>query len=551
MKNKNVPGLKPALALAALMTSPVVFAAEPGHHGWVSVLPPVLAIALALILRQVIPALFIGIWVGAWAVYGFSLAGLGTGLLDTFEVYIVEALADRDHAAVILFSVMVGGMVGIISRNGGLQGVVEYIVRFADSVRRASLATVTMGFAIFFDDYANTLVVGNTMRPVTDRLRISREKLAYLVDSTAAPIACLALVTTWIGYEVGLIRSAIEGIPELELNAYFVFLNSIPYSFYPLFALVLIFTVVVTGRDIGPMRAAENRARQTGKIAPESTSTELIEDDMKQVQAKDEVPHRALNAVVPILVLVVTVIGGLFASGEGDNLREIIGSADPYQALMWGSLLGVVTAAVLSLIQRILDLGETVAAWFTGVRSMLLAVVILILAWALSGITGELGTADFLADLVGDRLHPGLFPSLVFVLAAATAFATGSSWGTMGILIPLMLPLCWALMLGQGMTGAEHLPIIYGTVAAILGGAVWGDHCSPISDTTILSSMASQCDHIEHVRTQLPYAIFAGIVAIVAGALPAGFGVPWWICLPVGAAILIGGMRMFGKECEV
>lgn len=547
MKIRIIPSLQHVVVLTALLTSPSVFAAELEHYGWISVLPPVLAIALALLLRQVIPALFIGIWAGAWALYGFSVSGLGRGLLDTFEVYIVEALADRDHAAVILFSMMVGGMVGIISKNGGLQGVVERIVTIADSVRRASLATVAMGFAIFFDDYANTLVVGNTMRPVTDRLNISREKLAYLVDSTAAPIACLALVTTWIGYEVGLIRSALEGIPELELNAYFVFLHSIPYSFYPLFALVLIFTVVLTGRDIGPMHAAESRARSTGKVAPDAVATALIQDDMEQVRPKDNVPHRAVNAVVPIVVLVFSVIGGLFASGEGDTLQEIVGSADPYQALMWGSLLGVMAAIMLTLGQQILSLGETVTAWFSGVRSMLLAVAILVLAWALSAITSELGTAGFLAELIGNRLHPGLFPTLVFILAAATAFATGSSWGTMGILLPLMLPLAWVLMLAQGMTGPEHLPIIYATVAAVLGGAVWGDHCSPISDTTILSSMASQCDHIEHVRTQLPYALFAGIVAIAAGTLPAGFGMPWWACLPVGAIILIGGMRVFGQ----
>ncbi len=543
------PGTLAFVLLTLLLpTSALAETTSAEHFGWVSVLPPVLAISLALALRQIIPALFIGIWVGAWAIYGFSITGLGLGLLDTFETYIVDALANRDHAAVILFSMMVGGMVGIITKNGGLQGVVERMIDFADSVRRASAATVAMGFVIFFDDYANTLVVGNTMRPITDRVRISREKLAYLVDSTAAPIACLALVTTWIGYQVGLINSALEDMPGVELNAYFVFLHSIPYSFYPLFALVLIVAVVWSGRDFGPMHAAERRAHSGGPVAPEKTGGALMEDDMGNVDPKSGIPCRAVNALVPVGVMVITVVVGLFLSGEGDNVQEIIGSADPYQALLWGSLLGVVSAALLTLAQRIMSLGETTSAWFTGVRSMLLAIVILVLAWALSGITSELGTAGFLSDLVGDQLHPGFMPAIVFVLAAGTAFATGSSWGTMAILVPLILPLTWSLMMNAGLAGPGDMAIVYGTVAAILGGAVWGDHCSPISDTTILSSMASQCDHIEHVRTQLPYAMFAGLVALIIGALPAGFGVPWWLCLPIGAGALIAGLRLFGRD---
>jgi len=547
MKNRNRSRLQFGIVLFALLISPTLLAADGNHFGWISVLPPVVAIALALILRQVIPALFLGIWIGAWALNGFSLIGLWLGLLETFETHIVSALADRDHAAVILFSMMIGGMVGIISRNGGLQGIVDLIVRFAADVRRASLATVAMGLAIFFDDYANTLVVGNTMRPVTDRLGISREKLAYLVDSTAAPVACLALVTTWIGYEVGLIRSALEDIPDLEVNAYFVFLNSIPYSFYPLFALSLVFAVVISGRDFGPMLAAERRARQRGQVAPDAVSTSLVDDDMKQVQPDQSCPCRARNALLPVGILVVTVVGGLFASGSGDSIQEIIGSADPYQSLLWGSLLGVLSAVVLTVSQRILGLGDTLSAWFTGMRSMLLAVAILVLAWALSGMTSELGTAGFLADLLGERLHPGWRPTLVVGLAAATAFATGSSWGTMGILLPLMLPLTWAMLINQGMADTEHFGIIYASVAAVLGGAVWGDHCSPISDTTILSSMASQCDHIEHVRTQMPYAILAGLVTLAIGTLPTGFGVPWWICLPAGVLVLAGGLRLIGK----
>ncbi|MEM7054728.1 MAG: Na+/H+ antiporter NhaC family protein, partial [Pseudomonadota bacterium] len=471
------------LTLFVVLTGPALAAESSDHAGWISLLPPVIAIGLALLLRQVIPARFVGIWIGAWAITGFTFSGLGSALLRTADTYVLDALAEPDHASVMLFTLLVGGMVGIISRNGGMLGIVERIVVFASSAKRTMISTVGLGLAIFFDDYANTLVVGNTMRPITDRMKISREKLAYLVDSTAAPIACIALVTTWVGYEVGLIRDAIAGIEGLDLNAYLVFLNSIAYSFYPLLALVLVFSVVLSGRDIGPMHKAEHRARTLGQVAPTTSASALTSNDMKEVEARDGAPLRAMNAILPIATLIAGVVGGMFITGEGQNLREIVGSADPYKALIWGSLAGSLMGIALSTGQRILSLSDCISAWFSGARSMLYAIFILVLAWGLSGITEQLGTAPYLVSLVGDHLHPGLMPALVFVLAAATAFATGSSWGTMGILLPLMVPLAWALMVANGMGDATHLSILYATVAAVMGGAVWGDHCSPISDT--------------------------------------------------------------------
>mgnify|MGYP006287217429 FL=1 len=542
------PLLAPAATLVLLPSACWAQAADgAANHGWVSVLPPLVAIGLALAIRQVIPALFVGIWIGAWAIAGFTAGGAVTAVLATADTYVLAAIAEPDHASVVLFTLMVGGMVGVISRNGGMLGIVEHIVRFASTARRAMAATVLMGLAIFFDDYANTLVVGNTMRPITDRLRISREKLAYLVDSTAAPIACIALITTWVGYEVGLIRDAIADLPGLELNAYMVFLNSIAYSFYPLLALVLVLAVVATGRDLGPMLAAEQRARRDGRVAPPTAASERTADDMADVQPDDGVACRARNALLPIATLVGGVVAGMFVTGEGDSLRAIVGSADPYKALIWGSLGGSLVAIAISIASRSLSLTDAVSAWFSGARAMLLAIVILVLAWALSGVTDVLGTADFLVSLLGDRLHPGFMPALVFVVAAATAFSTGSSWGTMGILLPLTVPLAWALLQSAGMADGGHLHVLYATVAAVMGGAVWGDHCSPISDTTILSSMASQCDHIEHVRTQLPYALTAGLMALLVCALPAGFGIPWWLCLPAGAALLLGFLMWRGR----
>ncbi len=520
--------------------------------GWVSVLPPLLAIGMALIFRQVVLALFAGAWLGAWTVIGLSLEGLFFGLLQTVDTYVVGALANPDHAAIIIFSLMIGGMVGVVSRGGGMQGIVDLVTAWARDARRGQLVTALLGVGVFFDDYANTLIVGNTMRPLTDRLRISREKLAYLVDSTAAPIACVALVTTWIGYEVGLIASAVQNIDGLTASAYSIFLQSIPYSFYPIFALFFVFAVVGTQRDFGAMYDAERRARETGALTAEGSVPTSQMAEQEELAPKPNQPHRAVNAVVPVAVLIVSVLVGLYATGEGEGLQEIIGSADAYSALLWGSLLGVFAAITLVVGQRILTLTEAVDAWYNGVKTMLLAIVILLLAWALSEVTNVLHTADYLVSVLGPWIVPALLPAMVAVLAALTAFATGSSWGTMGIIMPLVLPLVWSVMELNDLTAdPANYHILYSTVAVVLGGAVWGDHCSPISDTTILSSMASGCDHIDHVRTQLPYALTVGIFSLATGTIPAGYGIPWWICSPVGMMILLAILFQFGTPVKV
>jgi len=502
--------------------------------GFLSLLPPILAIGMALAFKRVIPALFLGIWVGAWVAAGLSLSGLFVGLLESLEIYVVGALANESHVAIILFSLMIGGMVGIISRN--------------------------LGVGMFFDDYANTLVVGNTMRPVTDRLNVSREKLAYIVDSTAAPVACVAFVTTWIGYEVGLVGTAVEGLDGFNQGAYSIFLSSLAYSFYPWLALYFVFVVANSSRDFGPMARAEIRARTTGQVvSPEANLDKAAEEDNDEMRPKDGIPLRAYNAVLPILVLVGSVLAGLYwglywtgieAAGGDASLREIIGEADSYTSLIWGSLLGVLAAGALSVGQRLLSLEETVEAWYSGLKSMLFAMIILVLAWALSDITGVLHTADYLVSVLGTTLPPGVVPAIIFVLAAATAFATGSSWGTMGILMPLVVPLVWAVLQANNMADPSNYHIMYSAVSCVLAGSVWGDHCSPISDTTILSSMASGCDHIDHVRTQLPYALSVGFVALFVGTLPAGFGFPWWLSLLIGAGLLSGALRLFGTPVD-
>ncbi|HSG59430.1 MAG TPA: Na+/H+ antiporter NhaC family protein [Woeseiaceae bacterium] len=517
--------------------------------GWVSLLPAFLAIAVALLIRNVVPALVLGLWVGAMALRDFTLPGAGKGLLDVFAVYISSALYDTDRVAIILFTMMIGGMVGIITRNGGMASIVQVVVSKARTAVGGQVSVWLMGLMIFFDDYANTLVVGNTARPITDHLRISREKLAYIVDSTAAPVVCLFLVTTWIGYQVSLIDRAKADIDALaDTTAYSLFLHSIPYSFYPILAIVFVLAVAVTGRDLGPMYKAELRARR-GSVRPE-LGEELPAMEADKLEAKPGVPMRALNAFLPILVMIAALAAGVVITGEGEGFTEIVGSANPYLAMMWASFVGALTAAGLSIGQRILSAHETVDAWYGGARAPLFGIIVLVLAWSMSDVTGDLNAKGYLISILGDALPAALLPAVVFVLAAVTAFATGTSWGTMGILLPLVLPLTWAVMSVSGVADASGMHIMYSAISCVLAGAVWGDHCSPISDTTVLSSIASGCDHIEHVRTQMPYAMIVGAVAIGIGTIPGGYGLPPWVSLLVGAVLLVALLRFFGRNAD-
>ena len=515
-----------------------------GAPGWLSVLPTAVAFALAAALRQVILALFAGVWVGAFLIAGPSASSVWQGMLGAASEHAVGAVADAGHAALVVSTLMLGGMVGVVSRNGGVHGIVRLVTAWASSIRRGQLATFAMGIALFFDDYANTLIVGKTMRPVADALRISRAKLAYLVDCTAAPVATLALISTWIGLQLGLIDAAISDIPEIEASAYGVFLNSLAYNFYPMLTLCFVATVAITGRYVGPMLVAEPAA------ARGEASTETLARD-PDTEPKPDKPARPFNAYVPFAALLAAMLGGLYVTGVretgGDaGLTRIVGAADVYTALVWATLTGVVTAGALSLGQRILTLGETVDAWFSGARSMLYAVIVLVLAWSLSGVNGELHTAEYLASRLGEAVDARLMPTVVFALAAVTAFATGTSWGTMGILTPLVVPLVWASTALQGIADADHL--LYASVSAVLAGAVMGDHASPISDTTILSSAATSCDHLQHVQTQLPYALTVGGIAILAGLIPSAYGLPWWICLIAGAGCVVAVVRWLGKR---
>ena len=545
-----VAGSESELQLSVRTEAGTLTAAQvPVIPAWISILPPLLAIGMALVIRSVLPALMLGLWLGAWALEGMTPEGIVYGLFTSFEVYVASAVANPDHVTIMLFTFMIAGMVGIVSRNGGMRGIVELIIKGANSAKRGQLAVWSLGLVIFFDDYSNTLVVGNSSRSITDRLRISREKLAYIVDSTAAPIATIALVTTWIGYQVSLIGDAITQLDGLSMSAYSIFLNSILYSFYPFMAMLLVVLVITTGREFGPMLAAERRARTTGITAPPVKST-VGQDDEAALAMKEGLPPRAINALLPVAVMALGIMGGLYITGEGDSVSEIVGSADSYRALMWASLLSAFTAVIMSSLQRLLSLEEIVDAWISGARFTFVAMIILVLAWSMAEISSELNTAEFLIANLGASLPAPLLPASVFVLSAFTAFSTGSSWGAMGILLPLVMPLSWAIMAANGQSDPEHYYLLYSSVSGVLAGAVWGDHCSPISDTTVMSSLSAGCDHIEHVRTQLPYALLAGAAALLVGTVPTSFGVPWWIGMLGAAAVTAISLRILGQPVE-
>lgn len=528
-----------AFALTASFASAEEVAAIATTHpyGALSLIPTSIAIVIAFATRQVFVALFLGIWLGAIITEGATIAAVLDGLLRVVDTYLIRALAPEDgsidHMSVVMFTLMVGGTIGIISANGGMHGIVNWLTRYTNNRRKGQLAVFAMGFTVFFDDYANTLIVGKTLRPLTDKLKISREKLAFLVDSTAAPLACIALVTTWIGFQLSLIESSLPGIQGLEITPYELFVSSISFSFYPILMLVFIAFTVYTGRDFGAMLQAEIRA------SLDTTSSDFEQHDGET---------GAIKAVIPILVLIVATFVGLYATGEGVGLREILGSADPFKSMLWASLLSLLSAILISVATQSLSISKAVGAMEDGFKPMLLAVMILTFAWAIASINADLGTANYVVSFLGDSISPELLPVLVFVIAALTSFATGSSWGTMGILVPLVLPLTWSAMSADGAATIDNYHILYATTASVMAGAVWGDHCSPISDTTILSSLASDCPHMNHVRTQMPYALFVALVAILFCIIPSGYGVPSWITIIVGSVVLWIGVRHFGSK---
>ncbi len=528
-----------------------------------TLIPPLVAIVLAFITKNVLLSLFTGVFSGIYILLIEKHNIISSFVFSFLKVTqeILEAISSPWNAGIILQTLTIGGLIALISKMGGAKAIAEKLSKKAKSPTSAQIYTWLLGITVFFDDYANALTVGPIMRPVTDKMRVSREKLSFVIDATAAPIAGIALISTWIGYELGLIKDGFDVIGQ-DVSAYGVFVSTIPFRFYNIFILIFIFFSAILLREFGPMRQAELRARKTGKV--HSDTAELLSDLENQgIQPKKDIKLRMVNAILPISTLITVAFLGLYYNGyqtilagtnyelinqiknnpiSGFALRECFSNSNAAIVLFQAAFLSSILAALMGRFQKIFSIKEAIEIWVKGVKSLVITILILALAWTLSGVVKELGTARYLVSILSGRIPPFLLSSIIFILGAIISFATGTSYGTMGILMPLTIPLAFAIS-----PDPLFLSI---NIGAVLTGAIFGDHCSPISDTTILSSMGASCDHIDHVRTQLFYTIPVAIIAILIGYIPASLGVPVWILLIIGSGILFFMIFFVGKKVD-
>lgn len=546
LNRRAITGFALAFGLCLL---PVLFDTRPvqsTQYGIWSLLPAVIAITTALLTHRVIPSLFLGIFAGCLVL---TRGELIDACVSALEAQLWQAITDADHIRMYVFTLAMGGLVGTMTVSGAMAGLVELFKPLAKTRCGAQVVSCVMGVIIFFDDYANTLILGSTMQPVTDRHRISREKLSFIVDATASTVASIALVSTWVALEISLIDDALDA-SGIAADGAVVFLGSIPFRFYVLFMLAFTFLIAATGRDFGPMLKAEREALERGN-----------NDDASAAEENEVETAPWFHAALPIAVIVGVFLWLLYRTGTSAlgeengterSLADIIGNGDSYLALVYGSLAGLLTAIVLTRLRGVVPAKKLNAAVQSGCASMIPALLILTFAWALSGVIGQLGAGEFVASFVkgmgaDSGLGVVLIPTLVFLFSAVIAFATGTSFGTMGIVIPIAVPLALA---GDPESLATTTPLLLASVGSVLAGAVFGDHCSPISDTTVLSSQASGCDHIAHVRTQLPYALAVAGIAIVCGTLPAGLGVPAWLLVVAGLVAVAALVRFAGQTVK-
>jgi len=518
-----------------------------------SLFPPLAAILIALLFQKTIIALFCGVWLGATLLSNMNpLYGLGS----FFKTYLYEkCLTDQFHVDIIGFVVFLCATVGVLTKGAGIKGFVNFLMKFAKTVRSTQAVTFLMGIGIFFDDYANCIIVGNTLRPLTDKLKISREKLAYIVDSTAAPIAGLSMLSTWIAYEVSTFAPQLPEAGVTE-GPYDIFIQTIPYRFYCILTLIFIVMMIIMQRDFGPMLKAERRARRKGEVIRPGGKP-MVSSSLTNIEPKEGAPARWYNAFLPIMFIIIVTIEGLWRTGggwenyaitdifSGQVIREVLGQADVTNPIFVGSIAGFLLAVILMMSQRILTLKECIHSAIKGSRALLIAIVILLLAWCIGGVCKDIGTAHYLIALFKGAINPILFPTILFLTSCIVAFATGSSWSTMAILLPNTV--IFAMKVGEtSAIGDTGMLII--SIGAVLEGSIFGDHCSPISDTTILSSVSSASDHMDHIKTQAPYAMLTMGISILAGYIPAAMGLSPLISILIGAVALFLCILFIGKK---
>lgn len=548
-------------------------------YGFITLLPPFIAIILAFITKDVILSLFMGVLSGTFLlslasniffVDTIALINIYDTLVETFSKiisYVLKSTSDPVNAGIILQILCIGGLVALITKMGGAKAIALKFAKRAKTAVSAQLNTWFIGLLIFFDDYANLLIVGPIMRPLADKFKISREKFAFIIDSTAAPVAGIAIISTWIGLEVSLIKNAYASIGIDNISAFGIFVETIPYRFYNIFMLFFVALTAIMGREFGSMYAAQIRAKTTGQIAPmpKSATLDTAELEDQFLAPKEDIQIRAFDAIVPVMTLIILAIVGFYFNGfsvlEGEELanaranplsfetlRSAFGSADSSVVLFQAALFAAIVAIFIGVRRKIFNIKEAIETWIYGWKTMIFTIVLLLLAWSLSSIVKDLGTSTFITHLLADKLPEFILPATIFAFASLISFAIGTSYGTMGVLMPLAVPLAFEVAKLNGLEGEALHHYMVLNISCVLTGAIFGNHCSPISDNVILSSMSAKCDHMEHVRTQIPYALFICAISLFTGYIPVALGLSVWLVLPLNFILITLLLRVIGKK---
>ena len=566
--NNNMKiGIITAVSVIALFVLSLLITQAPAtdnpaaKFGILTLLPPIVAISLAFITKETILSLFVGVFIGEFmlCVNDLNIVSSAVNAFLAIGNEVISCMADPWNAGIILQCLLIGGVIQLITKMGGAKALADSLAKHANTPRKAQLSTWFLGLCVFFDDYANSLIVGPIMRPVMDKLKVSRQKLAFIVDATAAPVAGIAIISTWIGLEISLIASGFKSI-GMDVSGFGIFLQTIPYRFYNILILIFIVMSATTLYEFGPMKKAEQEARARKDSEPIKA---LEAPGFDEIQPVEGVKLTVWNAIIPIGTLVIGALISFYWSGyttilSGENqalitlmktaplsfngIFEALSASNASVALFQAALLASIVAILMAVLERIMTIEQAISEWVSGMKSIAITGVILLLAWSLGGVIGNIGTADYLAIVLKGTIPYWILPSFIFVLGALISFATGTAYGTMSILMPLTIPLAWAI--------SPDIGFVVTATSGVLTGAIFGDHCSPISDTTILSSMGTSCNHIDHVQTQIYYAIFVAIIAILFGYIPAGFGIAWYICIPVAIIVMYIGLKVIGEKVD-
>jgi len=502
---------------------------------WLSLIPPIATLIASVTIRQTVLSMLFGIWTGALLLAGGNPA---TAVLRTFDVYVLQALADPEHAGVLLFTTILGGTIGLVQKSGGALGLANLVKGFFTTRRRGALSTVALGSLVFFDDYSSILIVGNSLRPLLSAVRLSAAKFAYIAHVLGVVLASLAPLSSWVGIQIGYIAGAYQQLAPFFGSAgtpdpFLAFLGTLPLRYFPLCMIIFVLLGALTGRDFGPMLKAERDALDEGGAGASEEGT-AVEEPVEDVSTgaldpEPSTPLRAVNALVPFGCVLAASFGGMVSQGLGviaampaairpaASLVNALRYADSVAALIWGSAFGWLASMGLVLAQRLMPLADAMGAWVEGAKEVLEPTIVLVLAWALGAVIADVGTAEFLARALQAGLPAWALPALVSTLCYAISFASGSAIGTMGIVFPLVGPL--AMRLGGGSVSFLHQ-----CFGSIMGGSLFGNICSPLSDTTILTVLATRCSLPLHIGTLLGYTCLVGAIALVFGDLAVGLG---------------------------